>query len=72
MKSIFGIILAILGILVLVVGFAAFEAWIVMLLWNYVLCAIFTSIPTITFWLAWGILILFNILFKSVVTIKSK
>ena len=62
----------VLGVLIFVVGFAALEAWIVMLLWNHVLCAIFTSVPTITFWLAWGILILCNILFKGVATVKSK
>ncbi len=58
--------LLILLILVLAVAFAALEAWVVMLLWNNVLCAIFTSVPTITFWLAWGLMILCNILFKGI------
>ena len=46
----------------------AVEALVVMVLWNYVLCAIFTSVPTISFWLAWGILIILNVIgsfFKS-------
>lgn len=38
------------------------EALVVMVLWNYVLCAIFTTIPTISFWLAWGILIILNVI----------
>lgn len=52
-------------VLVLIIAFAALEAWVVMLLWNNVLCAIFANIPTITFWLAWGLMILCNILFKG-------
>lgn len=44
------------------------EALVIMVLWNYVLCAIFTTIPTISFWLAWGVLLILNIVgsfFKS-------
>lgn len=48
--------------LVIACLFGAIEALVVMVLWNYVLCAIFTSIPTISFWLAWGILIILNII----------
>lgn len=61
----FSLILFTLAI-VFVVG--TIEALVVMFLWNYVLCAIFTTIPTISFWLAWGILLILNIIgsfFKS-------
>ena len=64
------IILVLIGVLALVVGLSALEGWIFMLLWNYVLCAIFPSIPTLSFWLAWGLLFLINIIgsaFKKVV-----
>lgn len=57
------ILLIIIIALVIAVAVGALEAWIVMLLWNYVLCAIFTSVPTLSFWLAWGLLILVNLLF---------
>ena len=63
-------ILIIIGVLALIVGISAFEGWIFMLLWNYVLCAIFPSIPILSFWLAWGLLFLINIVgsaFKKVV-----
>lgn len=40
----------------------AVSALVVMVLWNYVLCAIFASIPTISFWLAWGVLVVLNII----------
>ena len=59
-------ILVIILVLALAVGLAAFEAWLVMLLWNAVLVALFPSLPTLSFWLAWGLMILCNILFKSV------
>ena len=42
--------------------FGAIETLVVMVLWNYVLCAIFTTIPTISFWLAWGVLIILNMI----------
>ena len=57
------ILLIIIITLAIAVAIGAFEAWIVMLLWNYVLCAIFTSVPTLSFWLAWGLLALVNLLF---------
>ena len=63
-------ILIIIGLLALAVGISAFEGWIFMLLWNYVLCAIFPSIPILSFWLAWGLLFLINLIgsaFKKVV-----
>ena len=69
MKTTLGVIGIVLAVLLLAVGLGALEAWIVMLLWNNVLCAIFTSVPTLSFWLAWGVLILLNIVgsaFRSV------
>jgi hypothetical protein len=64
MKS-FGLILLTLAI---VCAIGTIETFVVMALWNYVLCAIFTTIPTISFWLAWGILLILNVVgsfFKS-------
>ena len=58
MKTV-GLILLILAIACAV---GAIEALLVMVLWNYALCAIFTTIPTISFWLAWGILLILNII----------
>ena len=57
--KIFGLLLLALAIACLV---GAIEALVVMVLWNYVLCAIFTTIPTISFWLAWGVLIILNMI----------
>lgn len=60
---IWALILTILLIIGLAFGFAALEVWICMLLWNGVLCAVFTIIPTISFWHMWGLSILFHLLF---------
>lgn len=74
MKTFLGIIGIILGVLLLAALIGAIEAAIFMLLWNYVVCAIFTSAPTLSFWLAWGVLLLINIIgsaFKSTVHVRK-
>jgi hypothetical protein len=57
--------LIVMGILAFAVVFAALEAWVFMLLWNWILVGLFNA-PTISFWLAWGVLILINILTKAI------
>jgi hypothetical protein len=63
-------ILIIVLFLALAFGVLCFEGWIVMLLWNAVVVAVFGA-PTLSFWLSVGILLLCNILFKAVVRSKS-
>ncbi|MFP4548993.1 MAG: hypothetical protein ACLFQM_12740 [Fidelibacterota bacterium] len=43
---------------------ALFFGFIVMWLWNWLMPVIF-GLPTITYWQAWGLVILFHILFKG-------
>ena len=50
----------------LVFGILCFEAWILMLLWNAVIPSLWVGAPSLTFWLAFGLLLICNILFKSV------
>lgn len=74
MKTFLGILGIILGAVLLAALVGAIEALIFMLLWNYVVCAIFTSVPTLSFWLAWGVLLLINIIgsaFKSTVNVRK-
>ena len=59
------------GLIALVVGASAASAALVMVLWNWVMVSIF-GLPTISFWLAWGLMILCGILFKSVTRIITK
>ena len=74
MKTVLGIIGIILGVVLIAALVGAIEAVVFMLLWNYVVCAIFTSIPTLSFWLAWGVLLLLNIIgsaFRTTVNVKK-
>lgn len=52
-------------------GMCALRAAIVMWLWNGILVALF-GLPTLTFWVAWGIMILCGMLFKGRVHITAK
>lgn len=58
------------GIFALVIALSAATAAIVMVLWNWVMVSIF-GLPAISFWLAWGLMILCSILFKSVARITT-
>lgn len=59
------------GIFALIIGLSAALAAIVMALWNWVMVSIF-GLPAISFWLAWGLMILCSILFKSTARIITR
>ena len=46
--------------LILAVLFGAFEGWIFMLLWNWLVPLFWTTAPVLTFWQAWGVCILLS------------
>ena len=58
MKDLFTLFLA----LVITLAISAFGAWLVMLLWNWVIVAIF-GLPKLSFWLAWGLTFLLGLIF---------
>ena len=64
-----GLILVILLIFALAFGMMCFEAWIAMLIWNYVVVALFATLPIVGFWQAFLILMLINIVFGSLKTV---
>ena len=64
-----GIILVILLVLTLAFGSMCFEAWIAMLIWNYVVVALFATLPIIGFWQMFLILIFINIVFSGLKTV---
>ena len=74
-NSTIGAIIVLVLIFALIFGFAfgvlCFEGWLLMLLWNAVIPAIFVGAPTLSFWLAVGLILICNILFKTVVRTKS-
>lgn len=71
MKTFLAIVGIILAVIVIAVIFGGIEAAIFMLLWNYVLCALFPAIPILTFWKAWGLLILINIVLGACRSIEN-
>ncbi len=58
-KIVMGIGFGILGI-----GLLFFFGWIVMILWNWLMPDLF-GLPSVTYWKAWGLLLLCSILFKG-------
>lgn len=68
--------LMVLLVAVLIIGFAfgilCLKGLFVMLLWNAVICTLWTSAPHLSFWLAVGLVLLCNILFKAVHTCTHK
>lgn len=68
-----GLILVVLLIIALAFGIMCFEAWIAMLIWNYVVVALFVALPIIGFWQMFLILMLINIVFGGLKTVvKTK
>ena len=63
-KRIGKIILMIFGGLCIGVVMAFVFGWLVMLLWNWLMPVIF-GLSTITFWQAWGLVVLAHLLFKA-------
>lgn len=57
--------------LALAFGILCLEGWLLMLLWNAVIPAIFIGAPTLHFWGAVGLILICNILFKSVGAIRN-
>lgn len=54
-------IAVIIGLLI-TLAISAFGAWLVMLLWNWVVVAIF-GLPKLSLWLAWGLIFLIGLIF---------
>jgi hypothetical protein len=50
----------------LIFGALCLEAWILMLLWNAVIPSLWAGAPSLTLWLALGLALICNILFKNV------
>lgn len=59
-------IAVILFALAIIFAFTCFEGWLVMLLWNAVMPLIWAEAPKLSFWAAVGVLLLCNILFKTI------
>ncbi len=58
-------VLLVIGFAILGAGLLFLLGWIVMLLWNWLMPDIF-GLKRLTYWQAWGLLILSTILFKGI------
>jgi hypothetical protein len=54
------------GIVTLIFGVLAVQALVLKLAWNYVIPVIFASLPVINFWQGFSLVLVSNILFKTV------
>jgi hypothetical protein len=61
----------VIGVVAVYFGVMCLNAWLVMLLWNWVAVGLFGA-PVLGFWLAFGLSCLCSLLFKSKVTINKK
>jgi phosphate/sulfate permease len=64
-------ICAVVGCLVACFGVMCLQAWLVMLLWNWIAVELFGA-PVLGFWMAFGLRWLCSLLFKSKVTVNKK
>ena len=60
----------IIGALAIAFCVMCFYSWLVMLLWNWVAVELF-GLPTISFWMAFGLRWLCGLLFKSNTTVEK-
>ena len=69
--AIFAIIGIVIGAFALSFGMMCLQAWLVMLLWNWIAVELFGA-PALGFWMAFGLRWLCSLLFKSKVTVNKK
>lgn len=62
---------AVFGLLVVAVALGALKAWIISLLFNWIAPYFWHDAPFLSFWMAWGALIMFNLIFKASLTKKD-
>ena len=66
--AVLAVIALIIGFVSVVFGLWCLQAWLVMLLWNWVAVTLFNA-PVLTFWLSFGLVWLFHLLTKGLVKI---
>lgn len=56
-------LLACILVIALAFGLFCLNAWLVMLLWNAVVCSIWVALPSITFWQSFGLILIVRLIF---------
>lgn len=67
--AVLAVIGSVIGYVGAALGLMCLQAWGVMVLWNWVGVTLF-NVPTLTFWLALGLILLCHLLFKGLVKIN--
>ena len=70
MEKLIAVLGLVVGSFLLVLAVAGLFAFFVKLLWNG-LCPVLFHLPPITFWQAWGLMILSHFLFGNSTSVKS-
>ena len=61
----------VIGAIALTFGVMCLQAWLVMLLWNWIAVGLFGA-PVLSFWVAFGLRWLCSLLFKSKLTVNKE
>lgn len=61
----------VIGAIALTFGVMCLQAWLVMLLWNWIAVGLFGA-PALSFWVAFGLRWLCSLLFKSKLTVNKE
>lgn len=61
-----------LSILLIIVALGAIEGLVLMLLWNWLAPLFWSNAPILSFWQAWGILVLLNLIFSPFKSSSNK
>ena len=69
--AVIAVIAFIIGFVGVTFGLWCLQAWLVMLLWNWVIVSLLGA-PVLTFWLSFGLVWLCHLLFKSNVKVNKK
>lgn len=69
--AIFATVGIVIGAIALTFGMMCLQAWLVMLLWNWVAVGLFGA-PALSFWVAFGLRWLCSLLFKSKLTVNKE
>ena len=64
-------VLLVLVVIALIIGLSAFEGYMVMWAWHFFMAGML-GLPTLTFWPAFGLIIVCHILFKSSVSVNKR
>lgn len=66
------IFITIILVLGLIFGALCLDAWVVMLLWNWVVPILWIDAPILTFWTSMGLNVLCALLFKDISYTRNK